>query len=102
VKPALQIKGDNIKAAIKAFEKGSKVTTVEENISPDISKQSCSKADCPTLPTLVKELRDSLHDSLLGTVKSANSFIRLLDAGRTASQDELYKSFKGSKNKEVM
>lgn len=79
-----------------------RISTSEDSLSPEVIAQSCSKADCPSLPVLVKESRDTLQNSLLGTVRSANSFIKLLDAGRTATREELVKAFKGAKNKEIM
>lgn len=96
------IKSSDLQSAIKAFEKSSRIVVNEEKLNPEVITQKCSKDDCASLPALVKEFRESLQDSFVGSVRSANAFIKLLDAGRTATKEELSKAFKGSKNKEIM
>lgn len=95
------IKSADVSSAVKAFEKSSRISVNEEKLSPEVTTQKCSKNDCSSLPALVKELRDSLQDSFVGSVRSANAFIKLLDAGRTATAEDLNKAFKGSRNKEI-
>lgn len=96
------IKASSLEDAIKEVQKTRRVTLRKQSLSAQIYSPNCQKEDCPSLPKLVKENRDLLTPSNLGTVRSATAFVKLLSAARSATKDELTKSFKGSKNKEIL
>lgn len=88
--------------ALKEFEKSRKVTLAKKYLNPDVYEIDCQKEECPSLPKLIKENRENLAASNLGTLRSATAFLKILSAARTASDDELTKAFKGTKNKEIL
>ncbi|EFA08014.1 microsomal triacylglycerol transfer protein [Tribolium castaneum] len=56
--------------------------------------------DGKTFPNLVNELRDNISN--LGNLLSAKSFLRLLDAARKATKDEIVKVLGSKKNQKIL
>ncbi|XP_077284119.1 microsomal triacylglycerol transfer protein isoform X2 [Arctopsyche grandis] len=97
---ALKLKSISLKAAIQElYNEGENLKEQKLNA---VKEQRICQDDCPTLTKLIKENRDTLKSSQLGTAKSATVFIKLLTAARQASVDEILKALKGVKNKEIL
>lgn len=51
---------------------------------------------------MVKENRNALNTDSLGTARSASAFIKLLNIAREAKKEDLIKTLKYKKNKDIL
>lgn len=83
---------------IQKLTAGQKVTEDTIVARPELKK--CTK-NCKSLADNVKLFESNLRAKSLATLKSAVSFLRLLDSFREASEKEVHAVLKSSKNKNI-
>ncbi|KAL3199567.1 hypothetical protein MRX96_001330 [Rhipicephalus microplus] len=83
---------------IQKLTAGQKVTEDTIVARPELKK--CTK-NCKSLADNVKLFESNLRAKSLATIKSAVSFLRLLDSFREASEKEVHAVLKSSKNKNI-
>ncbi|XP_019876158.1 microsomal triacylglycerol transfer protein [Aethina tumida] len=92
--------GDDLETVLSQIVTSSGIFYTQESLLTD--KEEDNKEDIQSFPILVNELRNSLKNEALGGLKSARSFIKLINSGRRASKAEITKALDAKENKNIL
>lgn len=67
-----------------------------------VEKEEIGSEESKTFPDLLNELKDNIAGQKLGSLLSAKTFLRLLDAARKATRDEISKVLGSKKYQKIL
>ncbi|XP_058799020.1 microsomal triacylglycerol transfer protein [Phymastichus coffea] len=75
---------------------------MEVSFKAETERMACPESGCPTLNSVLDSSRSALDTSVLGTIKSAHAFLKLVPLIRNTSAETLTKILKSPRNHNIL
>ncbi|XP_071445116.1 microsomal triacylglycerol transfer protein isoform X2 [Hetaerina americana] len=95
------VKSSNISIAVQEFGKNLQINFLKSSLEVVPENPTC-RDECPSFSKSVGDSKKSLETENLGKIRSASSFIKLLNVARQATADQISKVLKSQKNKRIL
>ncbi|XP_046406130.1 microsomal triacylglycerol transfer protein isoform X2 [Ischnura elegans] len=95
------VKAGDISVAVLELGRNQQINFMKSSLEVVPENPTCVD-NCPTLPKMVNEHRKSLETENIGRIRSASSFIKLLNIARQSTKDQMSKVLKSEKNKRIL